>query len=202
MNKEESREAMKLLLSHLASDHQDKAQGIRGCKLIPGNRSITPKSVKMYRIKEQNRVTYNMTTVVVKHTYPANIYYSDSLSGFLSGDDILEDATTNMRQILDTELNAPDPSNSWDLDVVHDIFYRQGKLHIACQSKHVGKLLTTRLTEFLELLIKATTEGFWGAYAKPPKICKSLLHNRKAKYWKASGAVQCTPEVSSAQYLH
>ena len=63
-----------------------------------------------------------------------------------------------MRQILDAELNTPDPSNSWDLDVVHDIFNRQGKLHIACQSEHV-KLLTSRLTVFLETMIEATSEA-------------------------------------------
>jgi len=158
VDKEESREATKLLLSHLSSDHQDKALGIRGCKLVPGSKCITPKSVKMYRIQEQNRVTYKMTTVVVKNIYPADIYYSDSLSGFFPGDVISEDDTTNMRQILDSELNAPDHLNSWDLNVVHDIFYRQGKLHIACQSEHV-KLLTSRLTVFLELLIKAPSEA-------------------------------------------
>ena len=97
-----------------------------------------------------------MTAVVVTNIYSADIHYSDSLSGFFPGDVISEDETTNMRQILDSELNAPDPSNSWNLDVVQDIFYRQGKIHIACQSEHV-KLLTNRLTEFLEVLIEATS---------------------------------------------
>ena len=66
VNKDEARDASNLLLPHLASEHIDKALGIRGCKLVPGSKNITPKSVKMYRIQEQNRVTYNMTTVVVK----------------------------------------------------------------------------------------------------------------------------------------
>jgi len=52
VNKDESREATKLLLAHLASDHQNKALGIRGCKLVPGSKNITPKSVKMYCIQE------------------------------------------------------------------------------------------------------------------------------------------------------
>jgi hypothetical protein len=99
-----------------------------------------------------------MTTVVVKNIYPADIYYSDSLSGLFHGDVISEDDTTNMRQILDAELNAPDPSNTWELDIVQDIFYRQGKLHIACQSEHV-KLLTSRLSSFLETLIEAVSEA-------------------------------------------
>jgi len=158
VNKDKAREASKLLLPHLASDHLDKALGIRGCKLVPGSKNITLTPVKMYYIQEENRVTYNMTTVVVKNIYPADIYYSDSLSGLFQGEVISEDDTTNMRQILDAEVNAPDPSNSWDLDVVQDIFYRQGKLHIACQSEHV-KLLTSRLTVFLESLIEATSEA-------------------------------------------
>ena len=160
VNKEEAREVSKLLLAHLASDHLDKALGIRGCKLVPGSKNITPESVKMYCIQEQNRVMYTMTTVVVKNIYPVDIYYSNSLSlsGLFQGDVISEDDTTKMRQILDAKLNAPDPSNSWDLDVVHDIFYRQGMLHIDCQSEHV-KLLTSRLTGFLESLIEATSEA-------------------------------------------
>ena len=159
VNKDEARDTSKLLLAHLASDHLDNALGIRGCKLVLGSKYITPTSVKMYCIQEQNRVTYNMTTVVVKNIYPADIYYSDSLSGLFQGEVIIsEDDTTNMRQILHAELNAPNPSNSWDLDVVQDIFYRQGKLHIACQSEHI-KLLTSRLTVFLESLIEATSEA-------------------------------------------
>jgi len=63
-----------------------------------------------------------------------------------------------MRQIIDAKLNAPDPSNTSDLDIVQDIFYRQGKLHIACQSEHV-KILTSRLTLFLETLIESTSEA-------------------------------------------
>jgi len=137
VNKDEARDASKLLLTHLASEHLDKTLRIRGCKLVSGSKNITPTSVKMYCIQEQNRVTYNMTTVVVKNIYyPGDIYYSDSLSGLFQGEVISEDDTTNMRQILDAELNTPDPSNSWDLDIVQDIFYRQGKLHIACQSEH------------------------------------------------------------------
>ena len=158
MNKAESREASKLLLSHLASNHENKALGLRGCKLVSGNRNVTPKLVKMYRIQEQNRVTYNMTTAVIKNIYPADIQYSDSLSGFFTGDVVMEDDTTNMQTILDTKLNEPDPEKSWDIDVVQDIFYRQGKLRIACQSEHV-QLLTSRITEFLEVMIEACTEA-------------------------------------------
>ena len=99
-----------------------------------------------------------MTTIVIKHIYPADIQYSDSFSGFFTGDVVMEDDTTDMRTILNTKLNAPYPENSWDIDVMQEIFYRQGKLHIACKSEHV-QLLTGRITKFLEVMIEACTEA-------------------------------------------
>ena len=57
-HKEEANTIGKLLVEHLASESVE-LMSLRGCKLLPGNRSITPKTVKMHRIQEQNLVTYS-----------------------------------------------------------------------------------------------------------------------------------------------
>jgi len=57
----------------------------------------------VYRIQEQNRVAYNMTTVVVKNVYPVEIKYEETLASLFLGYDETEllTATTNMRTLLD-----------------------------------------------------------------------------------------------------
>jgi len=99
-----------------------------------------------------------MTTVVIKDIYPADIHYTDTLARFFPGDSGMADSTTNMRNTLDNELNESDAAASWDRDVVQDIFYRQGKLHIACQSEHV-QTLTGRITKFFEAMIVQCSEA-------------------------------------------
>jgi len=74
VHKEEASLITKLLETHLASD-STKVMSLRGYKFVPGNRNLTPRAVKMYRIQEQNRVAYNMTTVVVKNVYPVEIKF-------------------------------------------------------------------------------------------------------------------------------
>ena len=77
------------LNAHLASEYPYKALGIRGCKLVPGSKNITPTSVEMYRIQEQHRVTYNMT-IELKNIYLSDIHHSDSLSGLFQGESLLK----------------------------------------------------------------------------------------------------------------
>jgi len=51
-HKEETNTIGKLLLvEHLASDSV-KVMSLRGCKLVPENRTITPQAIKMYIIQE------------------------------------------------------------------------------------------------------------------------------------------------------
>ena len=76
VHKEEVSLITKLLETHLVSD-TTKVMSLRGCKFVPGSRTLTPRALKMYRIQEQNRVTYNMTTVVVKNVYPVVIKYEE-----------------------------------------------------------------------------------------------------------------------------
>ena len=67
-------------------------------------------------------------------------------------EDKLDTATTNMRTLLDYELNATmevQEDSTWDTDYVQDIYFRQGKLNIACQSKHV-KAVTEKVSLFFE----------------------------------------------------
>ena len=67
-------------------------------------------------------------------------------------DNELSTGTTNMRTLLDYELNASmemQEGAAWDTDYVQDIFIRQGKLNIACQSEHV-KAVTQKVTLFFE----------------------------------------------------
>jgi len=130
VHKEEASLITKLLETHLASD-STKVMSLRGCKFVPGNRNLTPRAVKMYRIQEENRVAYNMTTVVVKNVYPVEIKFEQNLESLFIGnrEDELETATTNMRTLLDYELNATmeiQEGNTWDTDYVQDIYFRQG----------------------------------------------------------------------------
>jgi hypothetical protein len=160
-HKAEANTIAKLLVEHLASDSV-KVMSLRGCKLVPALRSITPKAVKMYRIQEQNRVAYNMTTVVVKNVYPVEIKYEEGLASLFLGydDSELPTASTDMRTLLDYELNASmemQEGAAWDTDYVQDIFFRQGKLNIACQSEHV-KAVTQKVTLFFDDLANHLSE--------------------------------------------
>jgi len=153
LHKEEVSLITKLLKTHLASD-TTKVMSLRCCKFVLGNRALTPKAVNMYRIQEQNRVTYNMTIVVVKHVYLVDIKYEESLASLFMGysKDKLETATTNMRTLLDYKSNATmevQESSTWDTDYVQDIYFRQGKLNIACQSEHVIAV-TEKVSFFFE----------------------------------------------------
>jgi len=161
-HKEETNTIGKLLVEHLASDAV-KVMSLRGCKLVPGARSITPKAVKMYRIQEQNRVAYNMTTVVVTNVYLVEVKYEESLASLFLGYDAneLATATTNMRTLLDYELITSmemQEGAAWDTDYVQDIFFRHGKLNIACQSEHV-KAFTQKETLFFEDLAEHLSEN-------------------------------------------
>ena len=53
-----------------------------GCKMALGSRNMTNKAVKMFRIQQQNEVTYNMTMVVVKNVNPAKIEYEYEITAF------------------------------------------------------------------------------------------------------------------------
>ena len=130
-HKNEANMIGKILVEHLASD-AIKVMSLRGCKLVPALRSITPKAVKMYRIQEQNRVAHNMTTMVVKNVYPVEVKYEESLASLFMGyyNDKLSTATTNMRTLLDYELNASTEMQegaAWDTDYVQDIFFSAGQ---------------------------------------------------------------------------
>ena len=84
VHKEEANLITTLLDTNLASD-TTKGISLRGCKFVSGNRTLTPRAVKMDRIQEQNRVTYNMTAVVVKNVYPVDIKYEEILASLFMG---------------------------------------------------------------------------------------------------------------------
>ena len=140
VNKAESGVASKIQIDHLESD-EDQEMGLRGCKLVSGDRNVTSKMLKMYRIQEHNRVTYNMATIVLRNIYPADIQYSDNFASYFPDrmdDESDKGESTKMRTILDNIVNQPNPKNEWDkVDVVQEISFRQGKLHVACQSQNV-----------------------------------------------------------------
>ena len=72
----------------------------------------------------------------------------------------LETAMTNMRTLLNYELNAEmevQEGATWDTDYVQDIYFRQSKLNVACQSEHV-KVVTEKVSLFFENLQEHLSE--------------------------------------------
>lgn len=103
-----------------------------------------------------------MTTVMVKNVYLVEVKYEESLTSLFLGysEDELETATTNMYTLLDCKLNTSmemQEGATWDTDYVQDIFFRPGKLNIACQREH-GKAVTQKVTLFFENLTEHLSE--------------------------------------------
>ena len=100
--------------------------------------------------------------MVVKNVYPAEVKYEESLASLFLGyaEDKLATATTNMRTLLDYELNTSmemQVGAAWDTNYVQGIFFWQGKLNIACQSEHV-KTVTQKVTLFFENFMEHLSE--------------------------------------------
>ena len=130
VHKAEATVISKMIEKYLAEEEQP-ALSLRGCKLVPGSRAITSKAIKLYRIQEQNRVTYNMASIVIKNMYPTNIAYKEEFAALFTGFESVVDATTDMRDVLDYEITLrmrTIPGYEKRIDFVQDIFYRNGKL--------------------------------------------------------------------------
>jgi hypothetical protein len=159
VHKAEATVISKMIEKYLAEEKQPDLS-LRGCKLVPGSRAITSKAIKLYRIQEQNRITYNMASIVIKNMYPTNIDYKEELAALFTGFESFDDAETNMREVLDYEITSrmrEIPAYKNRIDFVQDIFYRNGKMVIACQSEHV-EIISTFITSYLEDMCECLSE--------------------------------------------
>jgi hypothetical protein len=164
VHKSEAAQISRMIEKYLAEERQPDLS-LRGCKFVPGSRAITSKAVKLYRIQEQNRVTYNMAAIVIKNLYPTFIEYKEDLQGLFAGYETFDDAETTMRDVLDYEITSrmrTIPEYELRVDFVQDIYHRNGKMMVACQSEHV-ELISTCITEFLEEMREGLSEADFAA---------------------------------------
>jgi hypothetical protein len=155
-NKNYVEEIEECLHRYLSNDPHEVALGLRHCQFVSASQAKTEMPIKALRIKEQNRLLYNMVSVEIN-----NVFYNDSITyspdiptlfdHYNEGE--LDRVKVTFRDLLDEQLQHFTDANETDetmeiaefmdqMGGVYDIYFHRGNMHLSCHRDYASLVIS------------------------------------------------------------
>ena len=151
---------------------ESKALGLRHIRAITYNG--LPPIVKKKWIYGQNQCMFNTGAVVVDNIYPGANRVLDNFKDWWEHFPEMEQDTAEQdwKDIIDQNLSAYVVNNQKKGDLVHDIYFRNGKMHLVCNISDAGTVvdaMKNMINHMTTVLTEDEMAGLCNIYHYTPK---------------------------------